>query len=84
MSDQEDSPYSSQIVEEEEDFFFDDDSDDLENELQLSQENNIDMEEKIITKDGEQSFQQLLAGPSTNKVKYQLDFNVKVVSNNQT
>lgn len=68
MSDNEDSPFSSQIVEEEEDFFMDDDLADLESEFELPQETKT-LSPVNDTSDQDRSFRSLLAGPSTNKVR---------------
>lgn len=58
--------FSSQIIEEEEDFFFDDDSDQEDLEESLGQDVNDNNE------DNDASFRRLLAGPSGNKVIYEI------------
>lgn len=68
MSDDEESLFSSQIVEEEQDFFMDDDLADLETDFESLQETKpLSPTNDKSDHDQDRSFRSLLAGPSTNK-----------------
>lgn len=81
MSDDEESLFSSQIVEEEQDFFMDDDLADLETDFESLQETTAssptkDKSDHDQDQDQDRSFRSLLAGPSTNKVSRPIAFSI--------